>query len=237
MDSSFVERGGKGQIGYPCRSISSRKGKQLYCIAASTAEEFAMGIGWLWHFTHAGETGTFRSNNEDRAAALYARWRALHRLVASPARRLRDARLERKSARELDALTDDVLRDVGLKRDVDGRVVAAPLERNRRRVTATEASLSTVDRRPTDDAGTTADPWTRGRARLRTALFAVVVGRPTRGRAAAGRVRAACRLKASRTPSVAHPDLSECSRDEPTPPGTARRCVREGRQVERMGSW
>jgi len=108
-----------------------------------------MGIGWLRHFTHAGDTGTFRSNNEDRAAALYARWRALHRLVASPARRLRDARLERKSARELDALTDDVLRDVGLQRDVDGRVVAAPLERNRRRVTATEASLSTVDRQTT----------------------------------------------------------------------------------------
>lgn len=105
-----------------------------------------MGIGWLWHFTHADGPDSLRVQNEDRAAAFHARWRALCRLAARPARRLRDAHLERKAARELDALTDDVLRDVGLRRDVDGRVVGAPREWNRPDGPAIDASPSTLQR-------------------------------------------------------------------------------------------
>jgi len=118
-------------------------------MAASTAGDFWMGIGWLWHFTHADDSDALRSRNEDRAAAVYARWRALHRLAISPARRLRDAGRERRYARELDALTDDVLHDVGLRRHVDGSVVAAPREWNRRCVAETQASPSIVDRQRT----------------------------------------------------------------------------------------
>jgi uncharacterized protein YjiS (DUF1127 family) len=61
-----------------------------------------------------------RQANEARAAAFHAAWRAALRAVAAPLRRL-EARLEagrraRATYRELSALNDHQLRDIGLSR-------------------------------------------------------------------------------------------------------------------------
>ncbi len=80
-----------------------------------------MGIGWLWHYTDRSGDEPLRADNERRAAAIYGRWRMLHALVDDAARRAldqwSDARRRRAGLRELAALSDQLLDDVGLLRD------------------------------------------------------------------------------------------------------------------------
>lgn len=86
-----------------------------------------MGIGWLWYFTHSTDADGLRSANERRAATVYARWRAVLGWAAALGSRSRnewdDRRRERAARRELHALPDHLLRDIGLWRDgIDGCV-------------------------------------------------------------------------------------------------------------------
>ena len=89
-----------------------------------------MGISWLSHYTSAADPAALRDENERRAAAVRGRWHALlelgDALVGALARRGRTARRRRRWRRELDALGDDWLLDVGLRRTADGRVVTLP---------------------------------------------------------------------------------------------------------------
>ena len=86
-----------------------------------------MGIGWLWHHTRSDRSDRFRETNEAKAAAFHARWRLLHLLVEEATRRVVDrgsaARRRRTGLRELAALSDHLLDDVGLGLDGSGRLV------------------------------------------------------------------------------------------------------------------
>lgn len=89
-----------------------------------------MGIVWLRFFTHPSGDGALRTDNERRAATAYARWRTVLRWTAALTAPLREGwrrmRLERAARHELDALPERLLDDLGLRRDVQGRVVGAP---------------------------------------------------------------------------------------------------------------
>ena len=85
-----------------------------------------MGIGWLWHYTRSGGTDGLREDNEARAAAFYGRWRTacviLEDLTRRALDRRRDARRRRAGLRELGALSNHLLDDVGLRLDGTGRL-------------------------------------------------------------------------------------------------------------------
>ena len=93
-----------------------------------------MGIGWLWHYTRSDGTDRLRRDNEARAAAFHARWRAVYLLTEDTIRRLvdrrRDARRRRTGLRELDALSNHLLDDVGLRLDGTGRLVGTTRARS-----------------------------------------------------------------------------------------------------------
>ena len=85
-----------------------------------------MGIGWLWHYTRSDDADRLRTDNEARAAAFYGRWRTAYVVVEDLARRAldrrRDARRRRTGLRELGALSNRLLDDVGLRLDGTGRL-------------------------------------------------------------------------------------------------------------------
>ena len=86
-----------------------------------------MGIGRLWHYTRSDGADRFRKDNEARAAAFYGRWRTAYVVVEDLLRRAldrrRDARRRRTGLRELGALSNRLLDDVGLRLDGTGRLV------------------------------------------------------------------------------------------------------------------
>lgn len=86
-----------------------------------------MGITWLQYFTNVGNTDRLRAVNERKAAAVHARWRAmlgwLAELAARSDGRWTTGRRERAERRELDALSDHILRDIGLRRSASGTVL------------------------------------------------------------------------------------------------------------------
>ena len=89
-----------------------------------------MHIGWLSHYTSAGNPDALKAENERRAAAVRGRWHAVRELgdalIGGLAGRARAMRSRRRARRELDALDEDRLLDVGLRRTADGRVVPLP---------------------------------------------------------------------------------------------------------------
>ena len=87
-----------------------------------------MGISWLSHYTRAADERGLRTENERRAAALHSRLHAAHELLDELARGVRRALRHRAGRRELDGLSPDRLRDVGLRRAPDGSVARLPAD-------------------------------------------------------------------------------------------------------------
>ena len=75
-----------------------------------------MGMQWLWFYTDSTNPDSLKKSNEDRAFAVYSRWRSMFRWVGSLYDGYRQSRQERADCRELLALSDHLLRDVGLLR-------------------------------------------------------------------------------------------------------------------------
>ena len=93
-----------------------------------------MGIGWLWHYTRSGDADRLREDNEARAAAFHGRWRTAYVVAEDLTRRAldrrRDARRRRAGLRELGALSNHLLDDVGLRLDGTGRLVGTSKARD-----------------------------------------------------------------------------------------------------------
>ena len=87
-----------------------------------------MRISWLSHYTRTADERGLRTENERRAAALHSRLHALHELADELLRGVRTRRRHRAGQRELDGLSPDRLRDVGLRRAPDGSTVGLPAD-------------------------------------------------------------------------------------------------------------
>lgn len=89
-----------------------------------------MGIAWLWHFTQHEDASRLRALNEARSASVYATWRALLGWSTARTERLRGRWQERRRARaarrELDRLSDHMLRDIGVLRDAAEVALSTP---------------------------------------------------------------------------------------------------------------
>lgn len=107
-----------------------------------------MSIGWLWHFTHADNPNALPARNAQSAAAIYSRWRRVHRRFEDFAWQLRTTwrtwSRQRAGHKALNELSAHLLRDVGLQRLGDGTFGSLPhdrLDHQRRATSSVPTSL------------------------------------------------------------------------------------------------